>query len=123
MITVRPLHQPLQCLDDVSLGFAVERRRRLIQNEYRGIADDGARDPDALPLTARECQTAIAHRGVVSLRHLVDEFVRVGQYRRPDNLIPRGARVSIRDVLGDRPAEQYGILQARIRYAGEVPPA
>ena len=42
------LHQPLERLHHEFLGFGVERGSRLVQDEDRRVADDGAGDADAL---------------------------------------------------------------------------
>ena len=45
-----PRTQPAQAILDHLLTLAVERRRRLIENEDARIGEDGARDRDPLPL-------------------------------------------------------------------------
>jgi hypothetical protein len=46
-------HQPRQALEDQLFGFRIERRRRLVEQEDRGVANDRTRDRDSLPLAAR----------------------------------------------------------------------
>src|SRR5205085_3277770 len=48
------LHQTAQGFEDQLLRFGVEARRRLVEEEYRRVADDGAGDCDALSLSARK---------------------------------------------------------------------
>src|SRR5665213_170057 len=49
----RGLHQ--------GFGFRIERRSRLIEQQQRGVAPDGARNRDALALAARQGYAALAH--------------------------------------------------------------
>src|SRR5438552_2389643 len=63
----RLLHEPL--------GLGVERARRLVEDEDRRVAQDRARDRDALLLAAREAVAALADDGVVSLRQRRDHMM------------------------------------------------
>ena len=67
-IVVRPLHQPLQRLLHQRLAFGVERRGRLVEQQDRRVAQDGAGDRDALALAARQRHAALADLAVVALR-------------------------------------------------------
>src|SRR4051794_17779433 len=57
-------HELDERLLDATLRLVVERRRRLIEDEDRGVLVERTRDGDALPLTARQLRAAIAHRRV-----------------------------------------------------------
>ena len=46
--------QFLQQIDDLGLDRDVERGYRLVADDHPRIQDQGARDPDALPLTPGE---------------------------------------------------------------------
>ena len=71
-----------------------------------------ARDRDPLPLAARQRVAAFAEDGVVAVRQPRDELVGVGEPARAQNdLVARGARPAVGDVLRDRGAEQHRILQ------------
>ena len=52
----------------VVLGFRVERRGRLVEQDDRRILDQRARDRDALALSAGELQAVLADRRVVAVR-------------------------------------------------------
>ena len=49
------------------LGFGIERRGRLVEQDQRRILDQRARDRDALALAARKAQPALADQRVVAL--------------------------------------------------------
>jgi hypothetical protein len=52
---------------DLGLGAAVERARRLVEDQDRRILEQGPRDRDALLLAARQLQSALADFGVVTV--------------------------------------------------------
>ena len=56
-------------------GCHVDRAGRLVHHEYRCIAEQRARERDALTLAAREPQAPFAHQGVVSVGKALDEIV------------------------------------------------
>ena len=61
-------------------GGRVQTRGRLVENQDGRIANDRAGNGNALALTARERDAALAHHGVVAVGHFFDEFMRVGQF-------------------------------------------
>ena len=84
---------------------------RLVENQDRRVANDRARDRDALALTAGQRHAALAdHRGV-AVRHLDDELVRVGQFGGADRVFDLRVGLAVGDVLPDRAAEQQRVLQ------------
>src|SRR6185295_15431466 len=97
----------------VDRGFRglVERRRRLIEQQQRGIADDRARDRDALALPARQRVAALTDRRVVFLRQAHDVAVNLGLARRCLDLLVAGAFLAEPDVLPDRHVEQHVLLE------------
>jgi len=68
---------------DRSLGLRVERRRRLVEDEDGRVAENRARDCDALLLAAGEAVAALADDGVVAVGELHDPVVDRGRPRRP----------------------------------------
>src|SRR5690606_25923272 len=56
--------QGLDGSDHLHLRHAVERRGGLVEDENDGIVIQGAGDPDALALTAREPDPVLAYRAV-----------------------------------------------------------
>ena len=94
----------------VVLGFGIERRGRLVEQDDRRILDQRARDGDALALPAGELQAVLADRGIVAIREVRDEIVRVRRLGGGDDLRLAGAEFSERDVVADATAEQVGDL-------------
>ena len=86
------LHQPVQRVEDELLAFRVQARGGLVQDQDRQVADQGARDGDALLLSARQRDAALADDGVVAIGHLVDELAGVGQLRGAHDLVHRSRR-------------------------------
>ena len=70
-IAQRRLHQPRR--------LGVERRRGLVEEEHRGVADERARDGHALLLPARERRAVLAEHRLIALGQLRDEVVAVGE--------------------------------------------
>src|SRR2546426_757828 len=68
------LHQAVQRFVDEFLRLRVQPRGRLVQNENRGVANDGAGDSYTLALATRECHASLTDTGVVTFRHLLDEL-------------------------------------------------
>src|SRR5947207_5916128 len=91
--------------------------------EDRGVADQRARDGDALALPARERGAALTDHGIVAVFQLADEFVRVRGARRGLDLLRGGPGFSVRDVLADRGAEQDRLLQHQADVAPQRGPA
>ena len=56
-------HEPRERLLHEGLGFAIERRGGLVQDEDARIADEGPGHGQTLPLTARQARAALADAG------------------------------------------------------------
>ena len=104
-------HQSVERLEHQLFGRRVEPRGRFIEDQDRRVADDGAGDGDALALAAGERHAALADHRVVAFRHPLDEFVRVGEPGRADDLIAGGFGFAVGDVLPDRRVEENRLLQ------------
>ena len=65
---VRCLHQFLQRGLHQGFAFGIERRRGLVEQQQRRIAQDRAGDRDALALAARQRNAALADLGLKALR-------------------------------------------------------
>ena len=61
------LHQMLERRLHQRLAFGVERRGRLVEQQDRRVAQDGAGNGDALALAAGQRHAAFADLGVVAL--------------------------------------------------------
>ena len=62
------LHQPVQRLLHRALGFAVQRRGGLVEDQDRRVLVDRARDRQALALAARQLAAVVADERVQALR-------------------------------------------------------
>ena len=97
-------------LDD-RFALGVERAGRLVEDQHRRVVDEGARDRQALALATRQIGRAFLEDCRIALRKPLDEFVRAGQLRDPDDVVQRSGRLGHRDVLANRAAEQKILLQ------------
>src|SRR6266700_2861882 len=84
---------------DALLGFRVERRGRLVEDEDARIFQDGAGDRDALFLAAGELQAPLAYARFVLLGKALDEFVDMRGFCRFDPLFARRAGPAVVDVV------------------------
>src|SRR5688572_22212705 len=85
------LHQVEELLLDRELDLAVERRRRLVEDENRRVLQNHARKRDALPLAPRQLHAALADvravtRSTVPILERDDELVRLRLAGRGDDL-------------------------------------
>ena len=67
-MVVRPCHEFVQRRLDEPLGLGVERAGGLVEDQDRGVAEDGAGDGESLALAAGEVRAAFADDGVVAVR-------------------------------------------------------
>jgi hypothetical protein len=72
------LHQPLEGILHHALALGVERRGRLVEQQQRGLAQQGAGDGDALALPAGEPDAALAQRRGEAFGQAVEEFGGMG---------------------------------------------
>ncbi len=102
-------HQALQRRLDDALGFRIEGRGRLVENQDRRIFEQGASDRDALTLPTREQHAAIADHRVETRRQVSREFEHVRCTRR---FLDRGRRcISTEcDIRADRVIEEDDFL-------------
>ena len=90
---------------------------RLVEHQQPRLAVQRARQRDALPLSAGKQATALADLGVVAVRQLQDQVVRVRQLRSADHRF--GIRLlQARDVGGDAAREQLHVLRQIARWHG-----
>ena len=71
------------------LGDGVDGRERVVEHEDARVGDQGARERHALALAAREVDAALADRGVVPARQVVDEVGDAGGLAGREHLVPR----------------------------------
>src|SRR6266699_3149072 len=106
-----PLQEAADRLLDLVFGGAVNRAGRVVQDEDARIGQQGARNGDALPLSAGKGHTALANQRVVTILEAQDEVVRLGIFRCLLNRrLVRPLSQSIGDILPDGAREEEDIL-------------
>src|SRR6266699_3897914 len=106
-----PLQEAADRLLDLVFGGAVNRAGRVVQDEDAWIGQQGARNGDALPLSARKRHTALANQRVVTIFEAQYEVVRLGIFRGLLNRrLIRPLSQSIGDILSDGTREEKDIL-------------
>src|SRR5580704_9130425 len=106
-----PFHEAFEALDDQFFGLGVEGGGGLVEQQDWAVANHNAGDADTLALTARKSQAAIANHGFVAVRHFVDEFIGVSETGGFDDLFASSGGATEGNVVENRSAEQYGVLQ------------
>mmetsp|Transcript_100078 Transcript_100078/g.169003 ORF Transcript_100078/g.169003 Transcript_100078/m.169003 type:complete len:813 (+) Transcript_100078:1867-4305(+) len=101
-VVQRRLHLPL--------AHVVQRARRLVQQQHLRLADDAARDGQALLLPPAELRPPRPDVGVVPVGQPEDGVVDVGALGRLVHLRLRGIRLAVPDVGAHRVVEQDGLL-------------
>ena len=109
-----PAAQRAKPVANERLALAVEARCGLVENQDARIGENGARDRDALPLSAREAHAALADDRVVAVLELRDELIAVRDAARLADLLHRRAGLRERDVLA-RPCRRRGSCPAAPR--------
>ena len=74
-------HEALQRILDQELAFAVERAGGFVEDQNARIAEERARDRDALALAAGKFRTPLTEQGVVTFGQVADELVCVSRLR------------------------------------------
>ena len=105
-------------LDD-PLAFIVERARRFVKDQDPRLAQECARNRNALALAAGQAAAAFADDRVVALGQLQDEVVSAGERSRSDHAVDRHAGLGKRDVVADRTVEQNVLLQHDAQLAAQ----
>ncbi len=103
-----------QCFEtrlNMLLGDVVHRRGGLVQDEQRRILEEGARDRQALALSAGKPHAFLAHLRIEPPRQIVDELHGVSRPRGVDDRLParRGER-AVGDIGGHGVVEQHDLL-------------
>jgi hypothetical protein len=100
------LHDLFQRVLHQLFGIVVERRSRLVEQQDRRVAHDGAGDRQALTLAAGKRNTVFADRRVVTLRLGEDEILGIGEAGGFLDLGIGGIGTSVADVVADRPSNR-----------------
>ncbi len=105
------LHQPLERGLYQRLALGVERGRRLVEQEERRLAQDGAGNGDALALAARQRHPTFADRGIELLRQQADELQRMRELGRALDLGIACAGPAETNVVADRGGKDHRVLR------------
>ena len=104
------LHQPLERVLHHALALGVERRGGLVEQQQRGLAQQGAGDRDALALAAGEPDAALAQRGGEAFGQAVEEFGGMGGFGRGAHLGVARLGPAVADVLRRGAGEDHRLL-------------
>ena len=105
-----PAHQAGQRFAYRFFGFAVKRGGRFIEQQDRRVLQERARDGNALTLTARQLDAAVADHGCKSFRQCLDEIA-ARRDCRTQHFIVGSVRPPISDIFQDRAMEQRDVLR------------
>ena len=104
------LHQPVEGGLDDRLVLRVHRGERLVQDQDRRVAEQGAGNRDPLALPAGELDATLTDDRGVALRQPRDELVRVRGARGRLDLLRGGFGLAEAQVVLDAAVEQVGVL-------------
>ena len=104
------LHDGVHPLLDEALRPGVDGAGGLIQNQHRRAGDGRPGDGQKLPLPLGEVAPVPVEHGLIAVRQLADEGVRVGDPGGLPHLLVRGVQAAVADVVGDGPRKQVGVL-------------
>ena len=100
-----PLERARTCFDEGLLSLQVVHRRRLVENQDRGVLDQRSRKRNPLPLTPGQADAMIADFRLETLRQLRDELVGLRQAGGAFHLLIRRILQPISDVGADGAVE------------------
>ena len=103
-------YQRIDGVLDLALGDRVKSRRRLVEDQQRGIPQQHARYGKPLLLTAGQLQATVADHRIKTVRLIRDKVIDIGPLAGIDQLCFRSLGFYIEQVLPDRPIEQVGVL-------------
>ena len=96
---------------DLCLAFGIERRRRLVEQQKRRVAQNGARNGDALALAAGQRDATLADRGVEALRQSGDEARGMGMLGRARDFGIGSLGAAEADIVAHRGCEHHAVLR------------
>ena len=92
-------------------SLIVETACRLIEQKHWRIAQEGARDDDALTLTGRQLAASLADIRRISVGQIDDDAMDAGQSCRAYHLLVYGVRLAMCDVVANGSGEQRALLR------------
>src|SRR2546423_8320512 len=72
---------PLQSINDEALRCRIQTARRFIEDENGRVAQNRARNSDALFLSTGESAASFRHQSVIAIWQALDELIRLCRYR------------------------------------------
>ena len=106
-----PLKARLEVAENGHLGFSIYCAQRIVKEQDRRVLHQGPRNAHALLLSARKGHAALAHNRVEPLRKPANVISHVGEFSLALNFGSVGVEAAECDVVGDRIAEEKGILR------------
>src|SRR5207249_4224180 len=106
-----PGGRSLECVHYCSFGDGIQPACGLIENQDRGVAQNGACNGDPLLLAAGEGCSSFTDRGFITVGETADEFVRICRYSCSDNLLVVCRGFAEDNVFANRSPEQKRILK------------
>ena len=100
-----------ESLADQRVGVGIDCGGRVVQNQNLWLFQQGARNAQTLLLTAGDVCAALFDHGVVPIRHLADEFIRLRQTANAFKLLVGSVRVAPTKIFFDRAGEKHVLLQ------------
>lgn len=121
-------HEFLEGVLDKAFRFGIKGRSSFVENKYRGVFENGARNGNALTLATGKFGAAFASEGIVAFGKINDEVVGVGKLGGMDNFVFGGVGFAVGDVFGKGAMEKNSILgdigdvlaQARLSNRGNI---
>ena len=105
------LHQLFQRGLHQAFAFRVERRGGFVEQQDGAVGEERTGDGDALALTAGQAHAALPQVGVVALRQLAHEFIRVSGVAGSAHVFRAGLGACIAHVLQHAGGEDHRLLR------------
>jgi hypothetical protein len=96
----------VEVLDDAPLKLVVESGGGFVEDDHPWLLQNGARDREALPLTATQVGSLLDHQCLIPLRQAGDEVVGVRHARGPLHGGGGGVGPRLGDVVANRAVKQ-----------------
>ena len=115
-----PAHEAIHALFDERFRAGVYAARRFVQNQHGRVGDRRARNREQLALPLREVCAVGGEYGVVALRQVLDERMRVGELRRFHDFLVRRVQPTVANVVPHGTGEEVCVLQHHGERAAQV---
>ena len=102
------------------LGFGVHTAGRIVEDQDARVADEGARNRNALFLAAAQGYAPFTDFGPIAGGESFDKVVRTCRFRCHHNFFQRRIGATVGDIFGNRRIEEKGILQHRADLAAQT---